>query len=304
MTAEYKITELYCAIDEFIICFEAENAGKMLTGEDGVRRRRRKASLSDSEIMTILLYFHFGSFRNFKHYYLYFIRGALKSCFPAAVSYNRFVELESRVFFPLMFFLNLRAFGRCTGITFVDSTMIPVCHNLRRYANRVFRGIAADGKGTMGWCHGFKLHLACNDRGEILSFVLTGANVSDKDPEVFQVLAKRLYGKLFADKGYISRKLFEFLFEGGVQLVTGIRVNMRNRLMPFYDKVMLRKRHIIETINDLLKNTAQIVHSRHRSVNNFIMNLISALGAYCFFENKPKALTGYFVEDSGHPSLF
>ena len=304
MTAEYKITELYCAIDEFCKCFEAENAGKMLAGEDGVKRRRRKASMADSEIMTILLYFHFGSFRNFKHYYMLFIKGTLKSYFPTAVSYNRFVELESRVFFPLMFFLNLRAFGRCTGITFVDSTMIPVCHNLRRYANKVFKDIATDGKGTMGWCHGFKLHLACNDRGEIISFVLTGANVSDKDPKVFEVLAKRLYGKLFADKGYISQKLFEFLFEDGIQLVTGIRVNMKNRLMPFYDKMMLRKRCIIETINDLLKNTAQIVHSRHRSVNNFIMNLISALGAYCFFDNKPKALTGYVIEDTKQLSLF
>ena len=120
----------------------------------------------------------------------------------------------------------------------------------------------------MGWCHGFKLHLACNDRGEIIAFVLTGANVSDKDPNVFKVLAKRLYGKLFADKGYISQKLFDFLFEDGIQLVTGLRVNMKNKLMPFYDRMMLRKRYIIETINDMLKNTAQIVHSRHRSVSS------------------------------------
>ena len=68
-------------------------------------------------------------------YYLFFIKGTTKSFFPEAVSYNRFVELESRAFFPLMFFLNFRAFGRCTGIIFVDSTMIPVCHNLRRYVN-------------------------------------------------------------------------------------------------------------------------------------------------------------------------
>lgn len=203
-----------------------------------------------------------------------------------------------------MFFLNLKAFGRCTGITFVDSTMIPVCHNLRRYANRVFAGIATDGKGTMGWCHGFKLHFACNDRGEIIAFVLTGANVSDKDPNVFKVLAKRLYGKLFADKGYISQKLFDSLFEDGIQLVTGLRVNMKNKLMPFYDRMMLRKRHIIETINDMLKNVAQIVHSRHRSVNNFIMNIISALGAYCFFENKPRALEGYHIEQTRQLSMF
>ena len=279
MTTDYKVTELFCIIDEF--CED----------NSGVKRRRRAASLSDSEIMTILLYFHFGTFRNFKHYYLFFIKGTMKSYFPKAVSYNRFVELESRVFFQLMFFLNLGAFGRCTGITFVDSTMIPVCHNLRRYANKVFKGIATDGKGTMGWCHGFKLHLACNDRGEIIAFV-------------FKVLAKRLYGKLFADKGYISQKLFDFLFEDGIQLVTGLRVNMKNKLMPFYDRMMLRKRYIIETINDMLKNTAQIVHSRHRSVSNFIMNLISALGAYCFFDNKPKALQGYCIEDTKQLTLF
>ena len=260
--------------------------------------------MSDSEIMTILLLFHFGSYRNFKHYYLSFIKLVLKKEFLTAVSYNRFVELEGRVFFQMMFFLNLQAFGRCTGITFVDSTMIPICHNLRRYANKVFKGIATDGKGTMGWCHGFKLHLAYNDRGEIVAFVLTGANVSDKDPEVFKVLAKRLYGKLFADKGYISQRLFDCLFEDGIQLVTGLRVNMKNKLMPFYDRMMLRKRYIIETINDMLKNTAQIVHSRHRSVGNFIMNIISALGAYCFFDNKPKALPGYCIENTNQLSLF
>jgi len=304
MTTTDKITELYCTIDEFCKHFESENVGKRLTGEDGVRRRKRAAALSDSEIMTILLFFHFGSFRNFKHYYIHFIKGSAKGDFPTAVSYNRFIELESRVFFPLMFFLNLKAFGTCTGITFVDSTMIPVCHNLRRYANKVFRGMATDGKGTMGWCHGFKLHLACNDRGEIISFVLTGANVDDRDPRVWDVLAKQLYGKLFADRGYISQNLFNRLFDDGIQLVTGLRANMKNRLMSFHDKMMLRKRYIIETINDMLKNVAQIVHSRHRSINNFIMNLISALGAYSFFDNKPAALDGYTVENSRQLCMF
>ena len=304
MITKDKVTEIFCIIDEFCKHFDAENAQKVLISSKVTSRRRRSATMSDSEIMTILLLFHFGSYRNFKHYYLSFIKIVLKKEFPTAVSYNRFVELEGRVFFQMMFFLNLQAFGRCNGITFVDSTMIPICHNLRRYANKVFKGIATDGKGTMGWCHGFKLHLAYNDRGEIVAFVLTGANVSDKDPEVFKVLAKRLYGKLFADKGYISQRLFDCLFEDGIQLVTGLRVNMKNKLMPFYDRMMLRKRYIIETINDMLKNTAQIVHSRHRSVGNFIMNIISALGAYCFFDNKPKALPGYCIENTNQLSLF
>ncbi len=74
--------------------------------------------------------------------------------------------------------------------------------------------------------------------------------------------------------------------------------------MAKYPKILFYGCHIIETINDMLKNTAQIVHSRHRSVSNFIMNLISALGAYCFFDNKPKALQGYCIEDTKQLSLF
>ena len=151
----------------------------------------------------------------------------MKPDFPNAVSYNRFVELEQRVFFKLVFFLKLFAFGRCTGIGFVDSIMIPVCHNLRRYANKVFKGVAADGKGTMGWCHGFKLHLLCNDRGEIITFCLTGANIDDRNPKVCKVLAKDLYGKVFADRGYISPKLFDSLFDDSIQLVHVINVSSK-----------------------------------------------------------------------------
>lgn len=191
MITNDKIIEIFCATDEFSKKYEEEIENMPLLSSEGKVRRRRAASMSDSEIMTILIMFHFGTFDNFKHYYLHFIKLHLKSDFPDAVSYNRFVELESRVFFKLMFFLNLHSFGRCTGITFVDSTMIPVCHNLRRYANKVFAGLATDGKGTMGWCHGFKLHFICNDRGEIIMFCLTGANVDDRDPKVWSILGKR-----------------------------------------------------------------------------------------------------------------
>ena len=137
MITNDKIIEIFCATDEFSKKYEEEIENMPLLSSDGKVRRRRAASMSDSEIMTILIMFHFGTFDNFKHYYLHFIKLHLKSDFPDAVSYNRFVELESRVFFKLMFFLNLHSFGRCIGITFVDSTMIPVCHNLRKYANKV-----------------------------------------------------------------------------------------------------------------------------------------------------------------------
>ena len=304
MITNDKIIEIFCATDEFSKKFEEEIENMPLLSSEGNPRRRRAASMSDSEIMTILIMFHFGTFDNFKHYYLHFIKLHLKNDFPDAVSYNRFVELESRVFFKLMFFLNIHSFGRCTGITFVDSTMIPVCHNLRRYANKVFAGLATDGKGTMGWCHGFKLHFICNDRGEIIMFCLTGANVDDRDPKVWSILGKKIYGKLFADRGYISPSLFEALFADGVHLVTGIRSNMKNKLMPLWDKIMLRKRYIIECINHLLKDKGNLVHSRHRSINNFLMNLIAAISAYCFYDNKPEAIQGYCIEETNQLTLF
>ena len=191
MIANDKITEIFCAVDEFCKEFDKQMDKKSLLSYNGNKRRCHKASISHCEIMTILIVFHFGSFRNFKHYYLFFIKQHMKESFPNAVSYNRFVELESRVFFTMMFFLNLSALVRCTGISFVDSTMIPVCYNLRRYTNKVFKGLATDGKGTMGWCHGFKLHLVCNDRGEIITFCFTGANVDDKDHKVWQFLPRR-----------------------------------------------------------------------------------------------------------------
>jgi len=223
--------------------------------------------------------------------------------FPAAVSYNCFVELMPRMFLPMMLFMRFTAFGKCTGVTFVDSTMIPVCHNMRRRFNKVFASLTADGKGTMGWCHGFKLHIVCNDLGEIITFCLTRTNVDDRDPQVWSVFVKELYGKVFADMGYISQELFESLFSQGIHMVHGIKSNMKNKLMTLWDKIMLRKRYVIECINHLLKDKANLVHSRHRAVYNFIMNLCSALTAYCFFEGKPEFLPVY-VERSSQLSLF
>ena len=137
MITKDKVTEIFCIIDEFDKNFESE-LKNLLPVTDGKQHRNRKASLSDSEIMTILLLFHFGTYRNFKHYYIYYIREHMKRDFPNAVSYNRFIELEQRVFFKLVFFLKLFAFGRCTGISFADSTMIPVCHNLKTLCQQSF----------------------------------------------------------------------------------------------------------------------------------------------------------------------
>ncbi|MDP6737149.1 MAG: IS982 family transposase [Nitrospinaceae bacterium] len=276
------ITPLFCEVDDFCQVFEpALNEHLLAAGE---KQRQRKSTLSLSEVMTIIIWFHQSGYRTFKDYYNRDVCVRLRWAFPKLVSYNRFVELMSDALLPLCAYLKGRK-GTCSGISFIDSTPIVVCHNRRIPQNRVFADVAKRGKNSMGWFYGFKLHLVVNDQGEILAFHLTPGNVDDREPVA--KMAKKLFGKLFGDKGYISQELFNLLWEDGVQLVTRIRKNMKNKLMDVFDKILLRKRAIIETINDQLKNISQIEHTRHRSVINFLVNLISALIAYTHKEKKP-----------------
>jgi hypothetical protein len=185
---------------------------------------------------------------------------------------------------PLAVFLHTR-YGRCSGISFVDATSVKVCHNLRIKANRVFKDVAARGKTSVGWFYGFKVHLVINDQGELLAAMITPGNTDDRKP--VPRLAKRLWGKLFGDRGYISQALFDQLWAHDVQLVTKLKKNMKNKLLPLLDKLLLRKRALIETVNDQLKNIYQLEHTRHRSVTNFLVNLLAALIAYTYQEKKP-----------------
>jgi hypothetical protein len=235
-------------------------------------------------MMTIIIHFHQSHYRDFKAYYQEYVCNHLRAEFPNLVSYNRFVELMPRVLLPLCCYLHSRK-GQVTGISFIDSTRITVCGNKRISRNQVFKEVAELGKSSLGWFFGFKLHLVINDQGELLAFCLTPGNVDDREP--VPDLVQGFFGKLFADKGYISQALFELLFEAGIQLVSGIRKNMKNRLVPLLDKLLARKRSLIETVNDQLKNISQIEHSRHRSVTNFMVNLVAGLAAYTHQEKKP-----------------
>jgi len=277
-----SLVELFVDVDDFCQIFEPRWTRFQLS--NGLRQRNRSTQLSLSEIMTIMIYFHQSGYRFFKAYYQNYVQKHLAGDFPSLVSYSRFVTLMARALVPLIFYL-LSKRGACTGISFVDSTPLKVCHNKRIERNKVFAGIAARGKTTMGWFYGFKLHLVVNEHGEILSFQLTPGNVDDRQP--VPALFQGLFGKVFGDKGYISKDLFAKLLQENIQLITGLRKNMKNRLMDLQDKLLLRKRSIIETINDQLKNISQIEHSRHRSFSNFLVNLISGLIAYALQPCKP-----------------
>jgi len=277
-----QVTEIFYLADEFCQEFSTYFEKHLIGNQP-----KKKPRMSDSEVITILVLYHLGGFRNLKHFYLYYVQKHLKEDFPNTVSYNRFLELTHKVCMPMTLFLKTCCLGECTGISFVDSTPIRVCKNKRISRNKVFKGIATTGKSTMGWFYGFKLHLIINDKGELLNFVITQANVDDRTPLKNSKFVNIIRGKLYADKGYIGKKLTELLFIDGIHLITSIRNNMKNVLMELKDKILLRKRSVIETVNDELKNMCQIEHSRHRSFTGFIANTIAALIAYSFFPKKP-----------------
>lgn len=287
-----KITEIFYLADEFCSEF-TRTIQKNSLGHSA----KRKPKMSRSEVITILILYHGGCYKNLKHFYNYFIKIHMKSEFPDTVSYNRFVELQASVILPLTLFLKTCCLGDCTGISFIDSTPIRVCKNKRIPRHRVFEGIAERGKSTMGYFYGFKLHFIINDRGEILNFMITPGNTDDRTPLKNKSFIEKIKGKLYADKGYVSKKLTEILFVDGLHLITYIRNNMKNVLMEMKDKILLRKRSIIETINDQLKNICDAEHARHRSVNNFFTNLIAALITYAFFEKKPSIKTQPIYSD-------
>ena len=301
MIIDDKVTELFCMADDFCRFFDAMMA-KYTLKPVNKRKYHRDSTMSKAEVMLIMILFHDSGYRCLKHFYLDKVCKHLRYLFPQVVSYNRFVELEREVALPLALFIKKVLLGKCTGISFVDSTPLRVCRNQRIHIHKVFKGIAQRGKCSMGWFFGFKLHLICNEKGELLNFMITPGDVDDRKPLEYKNFVEFIYGKLVGDKGYIGKSLFEKLFVDGIQLITKLKSNMKGALMSVSDSLLTRKRAIIVTVNDELKNIAQVEHSRHRCFDNFMVNLLSALAAYCCFPKKPciKVRRTYDIQ----PSLF
>jgi len=280
-----SLIELFVHVDDFCQIYLPKLEQHLLSS--GIIKRRRARSLSVSEVMTILIHFHQSHYRDFKAYYCERVLPHLRSEFPGLVSYTRFVDYIPSALLPLCAYFQQTCLGDCSGISFIDSTSLDVCVNQRIASHKVFAGLAARGKTSLGWFFGFKLHLVINDRGELLNVQLTPGNVDDRKP--VPKLVCKLFGKVFGDKGYISQPLFELLRQTfGVELITKLRSNTKNRLpMSLIDRVLLRKRTVVECVIDQLKNISQIEHSRHRSVTNFLVNLLCGLIAYARQPKKP-----------------
>lgn len=277
-----SLTELYCLLDDFCRVFEPVWQRHLLSS--GVKRRLRPSSLSLSELMTLAILFHQLRFRQFKLFYLGYVCRHLRTEFPRLPSYHRCVELLPRCAAPLAaLFAFLK--GECDGISIADATALAVCDNKRIPRHKVFKGLAQRGKTSMGWFYGFKLHAIINSQGELICLKLTPGNVDDRQP--MPELCQGLFGQLFADKGYLSKELTETLAKQGIQLITPLRKNMKPVPRTDFEKALLRRRALIETVFDELKNLCQIEHTRHRSVSNFLVNLMAGMIAYCLSDNKP-----------------
>ncbi len=272
----------FCPVDDFWRAFAPRWHQSQL--QKGVIKRMRPGQLSESEVMTILIHFHQSHDRTFKAYYTEYVAVYLRSEFPRLVSYPRFASLIPSVLVPLYAYLDTCR-GTCRGLSFVDSTPLAVCHNRRIRQHRVFVGLAERGKNSVDWFSGFKFPILVNDQGELLACRLTPGNVADRRP--VPQMAEGLFGKLIGDKGYLSKDLVATLLQHGIELITPIKRAMKQRLVRLTDKLLLRKRVLIEPITDQLKNISQIEHSRHRSGANFLVNVICGLIAYCHQPKKP-----------------
>jgi Transposase DDE domain len=281
--ARLDLTEIFCDVDDFFRLLERVGEGVPKLPYDGEAKQYR-SKLSLSEVASIVIAFHGSGFRTFKDFYTLQVLPNWKGAFPELVSYNRFVELMPWSLMGLLYFLHT-CMGEMTGISFVDSTSLEVCHPKRKHSHKVFKDLAGWGKSSVGWYFGFKLHLIINERGQLLAFALTNGNVDERKP--VPQMAKGLFGKLFGDRGYVSQPLFEKLYAQGLEMIARRRKNMKNKLVKLMDKILLRKRAIIESVNDQLKNICQIEHSRHRSRFNFLVNLLAGLIAYSYHPMKP-----------------
>ena len=298
-----SIVSLFCEIDDFFLMYEAHISKHCLPREAGSETRGRPRRLHPSEVMTILIAFHQSNYRTFKHFYLKHVCVYYRAEFPNLVSYSRFVQLKKEVLTVLTLYLSATR-GECSGISFVDSTRLRVCDTHRISSHKVFAGKAERSKTSMGWFYGFKLHLIINHTGDLLDVALTPGNVDDRKPLWEMPPDGRLHGSLYGDRGYISKDLREHLREQGVNLVYKVRKNMNPLEVSVSDEVLLKKRTLVESVIRELKTQMQVEHSRHRSLENFQVNVFSALIAYQLLEKKPTLNLDELQTVSDLPGIF
>jgi hypothetical protein len=286
-----RLVEDFCQFDDFCQAFYPHWDARLLRQEaQPAKKRGPPAGLADSEIMTILVLYHSSHFRHFKAFYEGVVLTLLRSAFPQSPCYARFIALTNHVWMPLTVFL-LSRMGRRTGIYYIDSTPLAVCHNRRIGRHKVFADLAARGKSSIGWFFGFKLHLVFNHERQIVALKLTPGNVNDTTP--VPDLTQDLIGKLFGDKGYVGKELARRLLRRGLALMTRVRRNMKRLPVSFLDKALLNGRNIVETIIGHIKEFSSLRLPKHRSAFNAFTHVVAAVVAYQIDPLPPKPIRAF-----------
>ena len=284
-----RLVEDFCQFDDFCQAFGPHWEARLLSQEaQPAKKRGPQAGLADSEIMTILVLYHSSQFRNFRTFYEGVVLTLLRSAFPKAPCYARFIAVTKHVWVPLTVFL-LTRMGRRTGLYYIDSTPLPVCHPRRINRHKVFAGLAERGKTSLGWFFGFKLHLVFNHERQIVALKLTPGNVNDTTP--VPDLTQGLIGKLFGDQGYVGNDLAQRLLRRGLALMTRVRRNMKRLPVSFLDKALLNGRNIVETIIGQIKEFSALRLPKPRSVFNAFTHITAAIVAYQINPLPPKRIT-------------
>jgi len=280
-----KLIEIFCECDDFCQFFTY-----WLEQNHPDKRPIFRGGLTISEIITILINYHLSGHKCFEYYYKKMILNELQSYFPLAPSYKHFLSKIPKVMDYVYMFQQFVAFrSELTGLYIIDSKKLPVCDNRRIKSHQVFQGLAQSGKTSTGWFYGFKIHLVINHLGQIVRAVATPGNVADNEKNLLRKLLGGLKGQCLGDKGYLT-KLFQEFYSQGLYLITKAKKNMKPKPMLLKDRLLLKKRGLIEAVNDILMTVCDIDHTRHRSPINAMVNLFSGLTAYAYIEKLPEKI--------------
>lgn len=282
-----KLIEIFCDIDDFLICLREHLD---VNPRSDFKMPRFEGMMAASEVLTIIIFYQFSGLKCFQYYYSDIVQKELLTYFPNQVGYKRFLQLISKSWSLMHLFAQWRCIkSERTGIYYIDSKKLPVCHNRRIHNHKVFSNLAERGRTSTGWFYGLKIHFVINNLGQCMNFRFTSGNVHDSNPGVLRHVLSGLHGNCYGDKGYLT-KIFEELLNNGIKVVTKIRKNMKNKLMPLSDKYQLFKRGIVESVFDILMTVFDIEHTRHRNSKNGFAHMVAAVAAYSFMDNKPTVL--------------
>lgn len=294
---ENKLIELFIAVDDLYKSYVNYQRGRgVLPRSNG----KVRTQLNGSEVCTILVAYHYSGYKCFEYYYRELILGRYADYFPEAPLYESFLSyIPKAADLIYLWLLYSATIAQRTGLYFIDSKKLQVCHLRREKSNKVFTGVARKGKTSTGWFFGLKIHLIINNLGQIVAFDLTPGNVADNNQQLLMKLLQNLDGTCVGDKGYIT-KLFDFFYENGLHLITKPKKNMKQTPVDLKFNALVNKRAVVESVFDILSSVCDIEHSRHRKPVNACVHILSALIAYQYFDQKPRV---FFPSAKNHTRL-